>query len=250
MLNYADCQKLFLKARNKEKGKKIDHNTYLRKEENDFLVKLHNTDIIRISQKNVYTVNTGGWQTPTTKDRLNNYLPIRLFQEKHIWYYVGPNPDTIYFDWKDKKPFFEGLQCNLNGKVLNPPNQSKTEKEKAKRKKLDKMIKTYIQGFIEDIKKNGLGEPSNGDCFGCLMVSADKGIIRGEMHKNEVMGFDHYISHFKEKYFVRSLLWKAIQERGYMNPAVIWQIGCIDHHFKRTLQWFFNRRKAELIKYI
>jgi hypothetical protein len=243
MLTYQDCEKLYATARNKESGKPIANNTRLLKDGTDYLIRLHQTDIVRITPLNIYTANTGGWQTVTTKERLNRYLPISIWQDKHIWY-VG----TYQREWKDRKLFFEGLQCDVKGKVLNPPNNE--IETKAKRKKLDKMIKTYIDGFIQDIKDHGLGAPSTRDCFGCLFYNAEMGTVRGGMHENECMGFDHYIEHFKEKYYVRSLLWKAIQEKGYNNPGFIWSMGCIDFHFKKTLQWFFNRRKAELIKLI
>lgn len=134
--------------------------------------------------------------------------------------------------------------------MINPPDTENEKETEKKRKKLDSMIKKYINGFMNDIKENGIGTPSGGDCFGCMFVDAEKGIVRGGMHENETMGFDHYIEHFKEGYYVRSLLWKALHEKGYNNPAFIWQAGCLNHHFKRTLQWFFNRRKAELIKHI
>ncbi len=250
MITYEKCVDIFKTARNKEIGKPIANNTRLLKVGDDFIIRLHSTDIIRITSKGIYTINTGSWQTVTTKERLNRYLPIRIFQEKHVWYYFEKDSNTCYFDWKNRKAFFEGLQCNVEGKVLNPVNEKKDKKATVKRKKLDKMIKKYVDGFIDHIKKHGLGEPSTGDCFGCLFKNAKTGIVRGGMQENEPMGFDHYISHFKENYFPRSLLLKAIVEKGYNNPGFIWSTGCIDFHFKNTLRWFFNRRKAELIKHI
>jgi len=243
MITYQKCKELFETAKNKENGKPIANNTRLLKDGDDYIIRLHRTDIVRINPDNIYTVNTGGWQTVTTKERLNRYLPIGIYQEKHIWY-----TGSWRKEWKDKRPFFEGMQCNAEGDILNPPIDEK--ETAAKRKKLDSMIRKYIKGYIDDIKKNGLGEPSNGDCFGCLFQNAETGTVRGGMHENECMGFDHYIEHFKENYFPRSLLLKAIVERGYNNPGFIWSMGCIDFHFKKTLQWFFNRRKAELIKHI
>jgi hypothetical protein len=250
MITYQKCKDLFETARNKENGKPIANNTRLLKEGDDFIIRLHRTDIVRINPENVYTVNTGGWQTVTTKERLNRYLPIDIYQEKHVWYYFEKDPDRCYFDWKNRKEYFEGLQCNKEGKVINPPAENEEKETAAKRKKLNSMVRKYIKGYIDDIKKNGLGEPSNEDCFGCLFQNAETGIVRGGMHENECMGFDHYIEHFKEGYYPRSLLLKAIVEKGYNNPGFIWSMGCIDFHFKKTLQWFFNRRKAELIKHI
>jgi len=243
MLTYSDCKEEVKRARNKEKGKKIDHNTYLRKEGEIFFIKLHNTDIVMIDPGNIYTHFHGGWITVTTKDRILKFSPISFYQKSHVWY-IGRYPHK-----KDNPVFFEGIQCNSEGEVLNLPEKKETEKESKKRKALDKMIKEYIQGYILWIKETGLKDPLKGDCMGCLFVDASKGIVKGGLHENESMGFDHYISHFEESYFVPSLLWKAINERGYSNPSFIWQWGDVDI-FKQTLQWFFNKRKAELLKYI
>ena len=33
-----------------------------------------------------YILNSGGWQTLTTKDRINRFSPARLYQSKHEWF--------------------------------------------------------------------------------------------------------------------------------------------------------------------
>lgn len=245
MLSYEEAKDLFSRAKNKEKGKPIANNTYLMKSDNDeFIIRFHETDIIKISKDNIFTLDNGGYQTLTTKERFNEFSPLRIYQHLNVWYIWNGtwNP-------KENETFFNGIQCNGEGEILNPQKKEIKEEDKQKRKKLNKLIKNYINEFIKDIEKNGLGIPEKGDCFGCSFVDASKGIQRGKIKENESMGFDHYISHFEEGYFVRSLLWKAINERGYSNPSFIWQLGNI-RIFKETLQWFFNRRKAELLKHI
>ena len=68
------------------------------------------------------------------------------------------------------------------------------------------------------------------------------------------MGLDHLLSHFKEKYYVRSMLLKAIIEKGYMDPRVIWAVIARDgednnssmYHAKNALQGYFTNRKIAL----
>lgn len=243
MLTYLACTKEISRARNKEKGKKLSHNTYLRKEENKFIIKYHTTDIITIEPDDIYTFFTGGWTTYTTKKRFLDFTPLSVYQHNWNWY-VAPNGD-----WKERINFFEGIKCDHTGNILNiPKNTKEVLKKERKRKQLDKMVKTFVKGFIEDIETNGIGKPDKGDCFGCSMVDASKGIKPGCFLENEPMGFDHYISHFKENYYPRSLLFKALTEKGYRNPLFIWQTGDADT-FKRCLTWFFNQRKTELLKH-
>jgi hypothetical protein len=31
-------------------------------------------------------LNSGGWRTSTTKDRINKYSPVKVYQRKYEWY--------------------------------------------------------------------------------------------------------------------------------------------------------------------
>lgn len=84
----------FLNAQNilnKRTSRKIDNNTYARLEEDSIYIRLHNTDIITVTQRGIVTLNSGGWRTSTTKERLNSCLnklnlPARVSQERGQWY--------------------------------------------------------------------------------------------------------------------------------------------------------------------
>lgn len=57
---------------------------------------LHCTEVVTIHADGTYTLRSGGWQTVTTKDRINNYSPYRVYQHKHEWFVrVGEN--TVEF---------------------------------------------------------------------------------------------------------------------------------------------------------
>jgi len=120
------------------------------------------------------------------------------------------------------------------------------ERELMRKKRLDRMVRKYINGFKDHVKKNGLQEPGPGDCWGCCMTSD---------RTSEPFGYDHYLSHFKEKYYVPSLLWNAIVERGYMYPGFIWAFiqksaeeGREPHHLEHSLRSFFKKRKPFLLE--
>lgn len=68
--------------------KKLENNTYLeRRDPETIAVKLHNTDVVTYTPGAV-ELKTGGWQTVTTKDRLNTYGPLSVYQRKGEWYIV------------------------------------------------------------------------------------------------------------------------------------------------------------------
>jgi hypothetical protein len=99
-MNYAEAVKMVRGKTNRE-SRKVGNNTYARILENgDVAIRLHNTDVVTINPDNIVTLKTGGWQTSTTKDRINQYSPVRVYQEKYQWF--------VTIDGKEY-PFVEGM---------------------------------------------------------------------------------------------------------------------------------------------
>ena len=75
------------KKTGKSKAKKIDNNTLEIKDENKRIIRLHSTNILEFDDNQV-KLDSGGWETVTTKDRMNKYLPndIKVFQKDYKWY--------------------------------------------------------------------------------------------------------------------------------------------------------------------
>jgi hypothetical protein len=87
----------------KRESKKIGNNTYLVRISPETIgVRLHNTVVVRIHSDGTYTLNSGGWRTVTTKDRINAYSPVRVSQRKHEWY-VGD----------ENIPFHDGIRVKV-----------------------------------------------------------------------------------------------------------------------------------------
>lgn len=95
MLTYSQCEILISKKR--DNRKKLQNNTWLEKlEDGTFGVRLHDTYVVKIKPDGTYILNTGGWKTAMTKQRINDYSPARIFQERGNWY-VG-NKETPFFN--------------------------------------------------------------------------------------------------------------------------------------------------------
>jgi hypothetical protein len=94
-------------------SKKLGNNTIVHKiDEGTVAIKYHNTNILKINQENVVTISTGGWETTTTKDRLNQFLGCRgfgIFQKKGIWYIRG-NDETVEYE--------DGMRITANGTLI------------------------------------------------------------------------------------------------------------------------------------
>jgi hypothetical protein len=237
-MNYEQAEQQYKKARTfkGEKRKKLERNTYLLKEGEDYCVRLHQTIVVRIQPDNTCILNSGGWFTPTTKDRINRFSPkeIGLSQSNKVWYL---NNGSEYFD---------GIIVTENGQVINPLPIEHTENLDKKRKQLNKMISDYIKGFWMAVKLEQVGYPSAGDCWDCCM-STEEGETLGDLRSGQ-----HLISHMEENYFVPSLLYNAFKE-SHSNPDFMYQITIetkSDWHVRITLRKYFKQRYRKLLELI
>lgn len=174
------------------KRRKLANNTYLRRaEDGTIVIRLHQTDIIRVLPENLFVLNSGGWQTITTKERMNRFTPARIWQIKHVWY-LSP----------EKTPFFDGIIVDATGTPVNADTRqvALAEKENA-------WLEKSINRMIAKLRKmRDVPMPEPGDCWGCHFVAEDG---------SHPMGYDCILSHLKENYLHGSLIVRALRSRGY-----------------------------------
>ena len=74
---------VFIKAKKPFQSKRICPNTLEIIKDGQRVIRFWNTDILIFSKDNQSVkVFNGGYFTPTTKDRLNKFLPYRVYQHK------------------------------------------------------------------------------------------------------------------------------------------------------------------------
>lgn len=88
-------------------SRKLSNNTYLkRRGEGEIAVRLHSTDILTFYADGRIEVNTGGWNTVTTKDRINSHLSgWSVWSEK--------NEMFIGHGWSNPVAAFEGNSVTI-----------------------------------------------------------------------------------------------------------------------------------------
>ena len=92
---------LMVRGKRNANRRKIGNNTYAEiLHDNSVGIMLHSTYVVKIHPDNTYTLQTGGWQTVTTKDRINQYSPVRVYQRKYEWF--------VKLNGKEY-PFMEGM---------------------------------------------------------------------------------------------------------------------------------------------
>jgi len=86
MMTYAEMLAL-VRGKNNRSKRKIDNNTTAYIEyDGSVSVELHSTKVVVLYPNGLVKLQTGGWMTPTTKDRMNRYSPVRVTQRKGEWY--------------------------------------------------------------------------------------------------------------------------------------------------------------------
>lgn len=73
------------------------------------------TDTSSLSHSSIYTLNTGGYHTATTKDRLNRYTPrdITVYQKEGEWYVQVGTRKFGYRDEMQVKVSMNPMVCPL-----------------------------------------------------------------------------------------------------------------------------------------
>jgi len=79
--------------------RKLGNNTFLVKTDRGFGIKLHQTVVVEYLPTETI-INSGGWQTVTTKQRINNFGPVNcyVFQKDFTWFVAIPGEDILFFD--------------------------------------------------------------------------------------------------------------------------------------------------------
>lgn len=199
-----------LQGRNKQ-SRKLANNTYALRTADILHIRLHDTDIITYYKNGDIALNSGGWRTPTTKDRLNAYLPFRISQDKGVWYLLLDSQEYVFAD---------NMTVKSNGKVTGA-GKSNPKADKAFKAK----VKKYAQLCANAVP---LDKPGAGDCWYCCMTiseGTDKGKPLGEaieQNKRITRSDDHITHHMTEGYIVPSLVARAL-ELHYNAPMAFWE---------------------------
>jgi hypothetical protein len=241
-MNYQQLNEIVSKAR--KLPKTVETKTTIRKDADEtIVVRHHSTDIVTAYPNGSFKLDTGGWMSKTTTERLCRYSPARIHQEGGLLW-VSHNSERF--------PFKDGMVVKATGRPVHAKSVKKTEDAA---KKVAGMISKYIRGFCEDIEKNGLEAPSGGDCWLCCMRDANGKAALGE-------GVDHVLSHMEEPYYVPSLLFNAAIERranaaGATDNGVAMEQARRDFSYvmqfrsgrnaRDILRHFFRRRRHLLV---
>lgn len=197
-MNYQQAETQLSKARKPDAGSPIAKNTRLfRRAPDAIAVRFHQTDVALLKADGSVTLDSGGWRTPTTKERMNMCLRgAWVSQSKGQWYIKG-------------KLFQDGCRLTAKGAVIGAGTPAAERAAQGERT----AVTAYAKEYIRKLYAGELPAPSNGDCWACLMrsKSAD-GSTAAPLH--DTGAHSHIAEHVREGYYVPSLLLLACEQMG------------------------------------
>lgn len=231
-LDYGTAVEFISKGRNKE-SRRYANNTYLeRRAENAIALRLHSTDVVTFYADDTVMLNSGGWLTVTTKDRLNYVLGIRVYSDRGRWF-VSFLRDSR-FDEDNVYPYFDGMTLDVSERrVINPedgPNVADEDRDnRAMRRAISRYVALYTDETISALCDNA---PNRGDCFYCQMVDVKTGL--------PIEDSEHLKAHIAEGYVMVSTIFNAVKAKGYPNPVVILRFA--PDSARRALTTYLRKR--------
>jgi hypothetical protein len=206
MTSYTELDNL-LTGRNRDR-RKVGNNTYAERRGDDIAIRLHSTDVVTWHPDGSCTLDSGGWATVTTKDRINTWSPVDVWLKKGRWMVTNRNRGDEY---PGTVPFFDGMTIGADGSLpvtdTTDEDRRNAETHKAVNRYVKGLTDQVIRGLVEHGKTDGIG----GDCWFCLMQ------LPGDT--------DHLESHLEESYYMVSLCLRALEAKGYPNPSLILQVA-------------------------
>jgi hypothetical protein len=242
-------------------GVPLQNNTRLvkREEGGAYAVRLHNTDVVTYRPESV-ELRMEGWDTKTTRDRLDTYAPVRVRRGDGVTYAIPTDGDKV--------PVVDGIRFDYSGALLSdrPGGEVIASKERA-----DELCRAYVRAYTSHIVDTSIKAPSAGDCWFCAMRTKTNG--DGSIELTVPLGdalndVAHLVSHIGENYFVPSLLlnaaleYYASQVHGDEGPERARHLVAVavngdrrhrelyEHTFRSVLRRYFQRRRTAIARHL
>lgn len=179
-----------------KRERRIGNNTWLhRLEDGNVAMLLHDTDIVIWTADGI-SLDSGGWKTPTTKDRMTSILQrvgFTIWQTRGEWALVRLSDRKTW-------PYADGMTVYYDPDIA--PTGAATLTARDQDKATRKMIAAYAKHCADHLQD--IGTPSNADCLYCFMQPLDD--MTGDA--------EHLRSHIEESYYVPSLIITALRQNG------------------------------------
>lgn len=238
MLTHAETAKLFRRCRNKERGYRLARNTRITQRGKAYAIRLHETDVVVVRPDGTYRLDSGGWRTATTKERMNRALPCPVWQTNGIWH-IG------------EVPYIDGMLVGADGTPIETPQHTMQAILQLKRK-VDRTVNKFVKlvssrcvgrdiGAWDRYQDQHIPRPNS---LPHLRKLWDTIVVEISGERNWAGGYDHL---FK-------LVHLATRSRGHGDPRFVWSLirtDCLNakasHFVPDNLRALMKTRKPHIV---
>jgi hypothetical protein len=202
-------------------------------------IRLHHTDVVTFEPNGDVVLNSGGWKTVTTKERINRYLRARLHQslsvysERGRWWILDERRDGDV-----RIPFVDGVVLPGGSLEIDKTVEAEYEQLSKQQQILGKDIERFVK-LVDTTDPLPVKEA--GDCWICLMF--DGNLKPGGRVVTDV---DHLVAHIEEAYLFGALIERAMVWAGYRYIYIAAEKGPEYMHdrdsIKRALRRYLKRQ--------
>lgn len=203
---------------------RLENNTTAVRRPEGIAVQLHETDVVTFRDDGAVVLNSGGWDTLTTRDRLQRYAPgARVYRHDGQTRVAVGGRSFFFVDGFTYRPD--------TGEVLTDADQlARMEDDHERLKRAKAAARKWVRSMTAD-EARALGDKLaasdfGGDCFYCHF--GNNGVSLGDQS-----GSPHVALHLAERYYVPSLFVRAARDAGLGWWMARWiinlQAGATDH---------------------
>lgn len=228
MVTFDECRAMKLRQ-----GKRLlARNTYLREAEDGYQIWLHETAVVTVRADGTCLLDSGGWLTVTTKDRINRFSPARVWSVKGRWVIGGTGDNPVRFA--------DRIIVDAAGLPVGdwPRLRDETPEDTAN-KVMSRAITAYVAGYtggkVRELREAAEARGTGGDCWFCALVTKD----------GQPMGDGdtaHLKSHVSERHYMASLILNALTAKGYRSPGTVMAIDRDGSLTRRAMSTYLRKR--------
>lgn len=218
--------------------RKMANNTYAERIDEDRIgIRLHDTHVVIYHRDGSVELDTGGWFTVTTKDRINAWAPCRVWSERGEWRVDYHGTEYVYADH---------MRLHPDGTVTGVPTERALARQRARRQTTMREIKAFVDSITPEQIVYAWEHP-DGDCFYCRPTT-DGGFVDDGHDANSTC----VRVHVRQRYFHAHLALRALTAKGYRDPVRVMQLiygdargGRVSETLRMSLARFLRQRLIE-----
>jgi hypothetical protein len=195
--------------------KKLANNTYARRDGDAVAVRLHATDVVTLHDDGRVVLDSGGWRTVITRDRMNRYAPgARVYQKRGVMRVRVGGGD---FHYVDGFTYDAATGEVLTDAAILDAEDHAVRVQEAARRAVRRWLRSMTPEEARTLGDKLAASDFLGDCLYCQGTTDGRTL-------GDATGSAHLTLHLAERYYVPSMFVRAFTPYSRAWMAARWWI--------------------------